>query len=763
MNYSILNAIGNTPLVEIRHLNPNPNVRILAKLEYFNPAGSVKDRAALYMIEAGEKSGDLTPDKIVIEATSGNTGIGLALICGVKGYRLLLAMSEAVSVERQKILKARGADIVLTPGHLGTDGAIEEVYRMARENPGAYFMADQYNNEANWKAHYYGTAEEVLDQTKGNIDVFVATMGTSGTLMGVSRKLKEYYPDIKIVGVEPYLGHKIQGLKNMREAYCPEIYDKNRLDKKVNIEDEDAFEITRRLAKEEGLFVGMSSGAAMAIAMKEAAALDKGTIVVMFPDGGERYLSTTVFAVREKVELKLFNTLSRAKEQFESIAPGKVSMYSCGPTAHARMHVGECRRFVFSDLLSRYLEFRGYSVNHIMNITDIDDKTIDGSEKADQALSEFTSKHIESFESDLTALRIKPASNYPKASEHIDDMVTMSEKLVKKGHAYEKLRSLYFDISRSPEYGKLSGVDIDKIKLGATVDLDEYEKANPRDFTLLKRSKLSELKRGIYTKTDWGNVRPSWHLQCVAMAMKYLGETYDIHTSGRELVFPHHENEIAIASAITGKPLAKYWIHCDRVLVEGKKVDEKGAGLTLSDLSDMGYSGREARYWLISSHYRKPVIFSIDRLEEGRNSLKRLSACIRSLLHVKKGEPYPELDQLIYDIKNGFINAMDDDLNISEAMASTFKAVRRVNALIQKKDIDPDGAVKILDAFRSIDTVLNIFDFEDESYDPEVQEMIHERERARKEKKWDLADKIRDQLLSKGIALQDDRVKPDGN
>ncbi|MBW1642300.1 MAG: cysteine--tRNA ligase [Deltaproteobacteria bacterium] len=763
MNYSILNAIGNTPLVEIRHLNPNPNVRILAKLEYFNPAGSVKDRAALYMIEAGEKSGDLTPDKIVIEATSGNTGIGLALICGVKGYRLLLAMSEAVSVERQKILKARGADIVLTPGHLGTDGAIEEVYRMARENPGAYFMADQYNNEANWKAHYYGTAEEVWDQTKGNIDVFVATMGTSGTLMGVSRKLKEYYPDIKIVGVEPYLGHKIQGLKNMREAYCPEIYDKNRLDKKVNIEDEDAFEITRRLAKEEGLFVGMSSGAAMAIAMEEAAALDKGTIVVMFPDGGERYLSTTVFAVREKVELKLFNTLSRAKEQFEPIAPGKVSMYSCGPTAHARMHVGECRRFVFSDLLSRYLEFRGYSVNHIMNITDIDDKTIDGSEKADQALSEFTSKHIESFESDLTVLRIKPASNYPKASEHIDDMVTVSEKLVKKGHAYEKLRSLYFDISRSPEYGKLSGVDIDKIKLGATVDLDEYEKANPRDFTLLKRSKLSELKRGIYTKTDWGNVRPSWHLQCVAMAMKYLGETYDIHTSGRELVFPHHENEIAIASAITGKPLAKYWIHCDRVLVEGKKVDEKGAGLTLSDLSDMGYSGREARYWLISSHYRKPVIFSIDRLEEGRNSLKRLSACIRSLLHVKKGEPYPELDQLIYDIKNGFINAMDDDLNISEAMASTFKAVRRVNALIQKKDIDPDGAVKILDAFRSIDTVLNIFDFEDESYDPEIKEMIHERERARTEKKWDLADKIRDQLLSKGIALQDDRVKPEGN
>jgi cysteinyl-tRNA synthetase len=236
MSYSILNAIGNTPLVKIRHLNPNPNVKILAKLEYFNPAGSVKDRAALYMIEAGEKSGDLTADKIVIEATSGNTGIGLALVCGVKGYRSLLTMSEAVSVERQKIIRARGADIVLTPGHLGTDGAIEEVYRMARENPTVYFMADQYNNEANWKAHYHGTAEEIWNQTKGEINVFVATMGTTGTLMGVSRKLKEYRPDIKIVGVEPYLGHKIQGLKNMREAYCPEIYEKNRLDKKVNIE-----------------------------------------------------------------------------------------------------------------------------------------------------------------------------------------------------------------------------------------------------------------------------------------------------------------------------------------------------------------------------------------------------------------------------------------------------------------------------------------------------------------------------------------------
>ncbi|MDH3567766.1 MAG: cysteine synthase, partial [Desulfobacteraceae bacterium] len=476
MSFSILDQIGNTPLVEIKNLNPNPQVKILAKLEYFNPGGSIKDRAALFMIENGEKSGELTPDKTVIEATSGNTGIGLALVCTVKGYKLLLTMSEAASVERQKILKARGAEILLTPGHLGTDGAIEEVYRLARENPDTYFMADQFNNPANWQAHYHGTAPEIWEQTDGKVSMVVATLGTSGTLMGLTRRMKEYNPDIRIVGVEPYLGHKIQGLKNMKEAYRPEIFEKHLLDEIVNIDDEEAFEMTRRLAREEGIFVGMSSGAALVVARKKAEELTHGTIVVIFPDGGERYLSTALFAVQEKISLKLFNTLSRSKESFEPLLPGKVSMYSCGPTAHAKMHLGECRRFIFSDLLCRYLEYRGYDVTHIMNITDLDDKTIDGSEKAGLDLSEFTQKHIDSFKKDLKVLDIKPASNYPKASEHIHDMVSLSEKLVKNGYAYEKLRSLYFDISRFSDYGKLSGVDINKIKLGATVDLDEYEK-----------------------------------------------------------------------------------------------------------------------------------------------------------------------------------------------------------------------------------------------------------------------------------------------
>jgi len=758
MSYSLLDAIGNTPMVEIRRLNPNPKARILAKLEYMNPGGSIKDRPALYMIEAGEKSGELTPDKTVIEATSGNTGIGLAMVCAVKGYKLLLAMSESASLERRKILKARGAEILLTPGHMGTDGAIEAVYRLVREHPEAYFMADQYNTEANWKAHYYGTAVEIWEQTEKTVTTLVATMGTTGTLMGLSRRLKEFNPDIRIVGVEPYLGHKIQGLKNMKEAYEPGLFEKERLDKKVNIEDEEAFETARKLAREEGLFVGMSSGAAMAVAVKEAQAMSSGTIVVIFPDSGERYLSTPLFTIADKIAMKVFNTMHRRKEPLEPMLPGKVSVYSCGPTAHARLHPDEWRRFVFADLLCRYLRYRGYDVTHVMNITDLDDKTIKGSAKAGMALSVFTQQYIDAFHKDLEMLGITPADKYPRASEHIREMVALAEKLYIKGFAYEKLRSLYFNISKFKEYGRLSGIDIDKIRLGATVDLDEYEKENPRDFTLFKRCTLSELKRGIYTPTEWGNVRPSWHIQCTAMSMKYLGESFDIHTSGRTLLFPHHENEIAIAQALTGKPLAKYWLHCDRVLLDGKKMDENLPLFNLADLTEAGYTGRDIRYWLLSTHYRKPVRFSTERLDAAKRSLGRLNACLENLRNVTSGAPYPELDQLLYDIKQGFVQAMDEDMNISAAIASLFRSVKAINKLMLEKMIDPEGAQKLLETFRGINTVLNIFDFGDRTGDPEIERLIRERDSARKDRNWPLADRLREELQSRGLMVRDSKA-----
>jgi cysteinyl-tRNA synthetase len=242
------------------------------------------------------------------------------------------------------------------------------------------------------------------------------------------------------------------------------------------------------------------------------------------------------------------------------------------------------------------------------------------------------------------------------------------------------------------------------------------------------------------------------------MAMKYLGESFDIHTSGRELVFPHHENEIAISAALTGKPLAKYWIHCDRVMKDGKIADESGLELTIDNLSKKGYTGREIRYWLLSGHYRKPIPFSEKRLEDARRNLKRLDTFVHTLQTVDRGEPFPELDQLLYDIKNGFTGAMDDDLNISAAMAAVFKNIRRVNVLILEKRIDAQGAAKILDAFRQIDSVLKIFEFDMAPYDAEIRRLTEEREAARAAKDWDRADRIRETLAAKGVLVRDKKV-----
>jgi len=289
------NAIGNTPLVRLTSLNQNPRVRILAKLEGNNPGGSVKDRPAFYMIAKAEDSGELTRDKIILEATSGNTGIALAMIGAARKYRVKLAMPACVSLERRSILEAYGAEVVLSPAHEATDGAIRLAHRILEENPGMYYMPNQYANENNVLAHYETTGPEIWAQTGGDIDLFIAGMGTGGTLMGTGRYLKEQNARVRIIGVEPRIGHKIQGLKNMKEAIVPKIYHEENLDEKVVVEDEDAFETARLLAIREGLFVGMSGGAAIAAALKAAEKLDSGTIVTILPDRGDRYLSTTLF------------------------------------------------------------------------------------------------------------------------------------------------------------------------------------------------------------------------------------------------------------------------------------------------------------------------------------------------------------------------------------------------------------------------------------------------------------------------------------
>jgi len=292
---NVLDLIGNTPLVKINNLNPNPNVRIYAKLEGNNPGGSIKDRIALKMIEQAEENGELTQEKTILEPTSGNTGIGLAMVGVVKGYKVTIVLSETVSSERRKILKAYGADIILTPAELGTDGAIMKAKELIQKNPGKYFMPDQFSNKYNKITHYATTAKEIWRQTNHNVDYFVSSIGTSGTIMGVGLYLKSRNPAIKIVCAHPVKGHYIQGLKNMQEAIVPSIYDPSKIDNEIMVQTEDAFEMTRMLAKKEGIFAGMSSGAAMLAAIETAKKIKKGNIVTIFPDRGDRYLSTSVF------------------------------------------------------------------------------------------------------------------------------------------------------------------------------------------------------------------------------------------------------------------------------------------------------------------------------------------------------------------------------------------------------------------------------------------------------------------------------------
>jgi cysteine synthase B len=292
----LLQTIGNTPLVELRRIKPERGARILAKLEGHNPGGSVKDRPALYMVEKAEREGRLTAAKTILEPTSGNTGIGLAMVGACKGYRVKLTLPECVSTERRQTLLAYGAELVLTPGEERTDGAIRAARRILAEEPERYFMPDQFSNPDNWLAHYETTAPEILEQTGGRMKAFVAGMGTTGTLMGISRRLREHDPRIQIIAAEPTVGHAIQGLKNMKEAIVPAIWEPNRVDRIVTVEDRPAYAMTQRLAVEEGLFVGMSSGAAVWAALQVAADLPPGdTVVALLPDRGDRYLSTNLF------------------------------------------------------------------------------------------------------------------------------------------------------------------------------------------------------------------------------------------------------------------------------------------------------------------------------------------------------------------------------------------------------------------------------------------------------------------------------------
>ena len=781
MNRNILDTIGNTPLVPIRRLNPYKNVKILAKLESFNPGGSIKDRIALKMIESAEKRGDLTRDRIVLEASSGNTGIGIAMVCAVKGYRCLIAMSEAASIERRKIMKAFGADILLTPARMGTDGAIEAVYKLALEEPQKYFCTDQFNNPDNWKTHYETTGPEIWEQCGHKLNAVISTMGTTGTIMGLARKFRELDSSVKTVGVEPLLGHGIQGLKNMKESYRPGIFDKSLPDIIINCRDEDAFEYARLLASKEGIFAGMSSGAAIAAAIETAGQMDRGTVVAILPDGGERYLSTTLFPFEGPESgssdiLRLTNTLTRKKEVFEPLVPGKVHIYSCGPTAYEHAHLGLCRRLVMADLLRRVLEYQGYEVRHVMNITDIDDKTIRAAINEDKGLREFTDTYAEAFIHDATELNVLPAFRYPRASDHVDDMIRLAEKLEKSGYAYERHGSLYFDVSKLPSYGRLSRVDMSSIDVGRTVDLDEYEKDSPVDFTLFKRVTLEELKKGIGYDTRWGKVRPGWHIECAAMSMHYLGDFFDIHTSGCDLIFPHHENEIAMAMALTGRPLARTWLHSELVMVDGRKMSRSaGTMMTRRKLQELGYSGRAIRFYLLRTNYRKPLNFSMAGLDDAVKGINKIDQFINELRDISENgiksgkiEQGPcaktseRVDTITARFRKEFLRHCFDDLNMTGATGAIFTMLRQLNVLLEEgeglRSRDAGLALEILSEADKIAGFLQCGAAAPPINDKmriKIQEIVKQREHARNAGNWQKADAIREDLKKMGVEITD--------
>jgi cysteinyl-tRNA synthetase len=353
-------------------------------------------------------------------------------------------------------------------------------------------------------------------------------------------------------------------------------------------------------------------------------------------------------------------------------------------------------------------------------------------------------------------LNIKQEEVYPRASENVEAMVNLVEKLVEKGHAYEKLRSVYFDISKIDDYGRLSNIDLKKVKPGKTIESDDYEKDSPVDFTLLKRSSLNELKRGIYFKTRWGNVRPSWHLECAAISLKYLADNFDIHASGTDVIFPHCENVMAIGRAATGKRMANYWINTELVMVDGKKMSRSLNNVkTIEDLETMGYGGRQIRFFLLSTHYRKPLNFSFGALETAKNTVKKLDRFIQRLIRYTPGGGYPDADQLVYDIKQRFSDAMDDDFNISDTMASLFEFVGKVSIPLSLGQLSERERDNVLDVLKRIDDVLGVMNFEEETLNDDALRLLEERAHARRIGDWKTSDDIRKKLLGMGIEISD--------
>jgi cysteinyl-tRNA synthetase len=452
--------------------------------------------------------------------------------------------------------------------------------------------------------------------------------------------------------------------------------------------------------------------------------------------------------------LTFFNTLTRQKEEFYTVHPGEVRVYTCGPTVYDFAHIGNFRAYIFGDVLRRYLEYKGYKVTQVINVTDVDDRTITGSQKQGIPLAEHTKKYKDAFLDDLGSLNIKPAEIYPAATGHIKEMEALVKSLLDKGHAYENEGSIYFRISSFPEYGKLSRMDMSGLKAGARVAADEYEKEELADFALWKG--WDEKDGPVFWETQVGKGRPGWHIDCSAMSMKYLGKHFDIHTGGVDLIFPHHENEIAQSESATGEKFVNFWLHNEHLMVEGRRMGKRfGNYYTLRDLLDKGYNPIAIRYLLLATHHRQQLNFTFDGLEAAKNALQRLYDFVDNLKLVKGENENPDVGQILQKAKKDFEEALDDDLNTSEALGVIFTLVKDVNRLMDEKRISASDASKVIGSVNDFDSVFGLLKREELILDEEIRALIDKRTQARKDKDFKLADQIREELEEKGIVLED--------
>lgn len=453
--------------------------------------------------------------------------------------------------------------------------------------------------------------------------------------------------------------------------------------------------------------------------------------------------------------MKIFNTLTREKEEFKPITEGEVKIYACGPTVYNYIHIGNARPICVFDVLRRYLEYRGYKVTFVQNFTDIDDKIIKKANEEGTDYKTVSEKYIEEFWKDAKGLNFRPATVHPKATENIDKIIEIVSGLIENGHAYAVDGDVYFSPKTFPEYGKLSHQPLEELEAGARIMVGDI-KRDPMDFALWKAAKPGE----PYWDSPWGKGRPGWHIECSAMVCRYLGETIDIHCGGQDLIFPHHENEIAQSECFTCKPFAHYWMHNGYINVDNVKMSKSlGNFFTVRDVAEK-YGYEPIRYLMISSSYRSPINYSVDIIEQCKASLQRLYTCRDGIDFEIKNAPDGELDEGVkaqFDKRvEQFIKAMDDDLNTADGIAAVFELARDINTLVVGKGVTKATAEYAAKIFDELTGVLGlVYNRKTETLDEDIDAMIEARTKARKEKNWAEADRIRDELKGMGIVLED--------